>query len=672
MPSAKLMCVVAVVVGSGFFLATASNGVTWPDHTRANITAQVIQIADGDTILIDTGRPAGGAEYHLIDGVRIFQYERVRFVGGVDTPELWGAPAGMPEAYAYQAKWATWQMLAGQQVHLEIRPERPRDDFGRLLAYVYVVYRGGWIQVNTELIRRGLGRLDPRFHRPEDRYYQYLWQRQIEAMVARRGVWGRFPHTLTLEELIAAPIDYINEAVTVRFVVTEARAGRRPAGLYIHGESPPAFNFRVFIPEERLAPFEQLGMGRDFWQAGLEVTVTGVANWDRGLLITLESPWQLTNLPVKFADPNLELVVREQLAKPSVPIFRADLAGLTALTAEGRGITDLRGIEQLVNLRVLRLSQNYLEDLTPLRALVHLEELSLSRNRIVDVRPLAELTQLRLLDLSANRINDLRPLVTLTRLTQLYGAENRLTDLSPIAVMTSLRRLDLSDNQIDDLTALAELTELTHLELADNEVRDISALSKLGALRVLHLDRNPLTTITTLSTVTELEELLLGWTGISDLHPLAQLTGLKRLNLGGNRISDVSSLAGLGQLEQLWLYWNQIEDITPLANLLRLTQLELRSNQITAIEALSGLIKLEWLCLAMNRVVDITALAELTQLRELSLSFNQIADVTPLVDNLGLTAGDTVFLGNNLLDKTPGAPAVEAINKLVRRGVSVR
>ena len=716
-------------------LASPAGEDTWPDHTRANIIAQVIWIADGDTIVIDTGKPAGGAAYHLIDGIPIYRYERVRFVGGINTPEIWGRPAGEPEAYAYEAKWANWRLLAGREVRLEIRPERPRDGFGRLLAYVYVEYAGEWIMVNAELIRRGLGELNPRFHLPEDRYYEYLWQMQIEALVARQGVWGRFPEILTMEDLIADPVKYMEEAVTIRFIVTETRAGRRRRpGLYIHGESPREFNFRLLIPEKRLSQFEQIGMGRNFWQAGMEVTVTGVVVWDRGLFINLESPLQIDGVilpvhraeravpttqqhqPVQFADPNLELVIRETIGRPSGPIYRDDLIGVTFFAAEGRNITDLAGIEHLVDLRVLHLARNHIQDLTPLAALVNLqelvlsrnqisdltplttltrlrylslgvnriydlsplaaltqlEELSLIRNRITDLTPLAKLTKLRSLVLSVNQISDLAPLAKLSQLTQLYAAENQIGDVSSLATLTRLRQLDLRDNDVNDIVALAGLTELTHLQLIDNQISDIAPLSALVELRVLHLCRNPVAVVEPLSRLVRLEELLLGWTGVSDIRPLAGLTELRRLNLGWNRISDISPLSALERLEQLWLYWNQIEDITALENLLRLEQLALRSNQITEIATLAGLVRLEWLGLAMNRVTDITALAGLTRIRELSLSYNQITDITPLADNIGLATGDTIFLGNNPLDRTPGSPTAEVINELLRRGVSVR
>jgi len=45
-------------------------------------------------------------------------------------------------------------------------------------------------------------------------------------------------------------------------------------------------------------------------------------------------------------------------------------------------------------------------------------------------------------------------------------------------------------------------------------------------------------------------------------------------------------------------------------------------------------------------------LANLTSLTVLDLQTNQISDIAPLVNNPGLSAGDTVFLENNPLSDT--------------------
>lgn len=725
------LSILGLIIGFvGAFAMLGAGQMQWPDHSRATIFGTVVFVSDGDTVVIDTGMPPAGADVLIVDGLTIQRHERVRYLGGIDTPEMWGPERGMPEDHAYDAKWANWQLVGGRQVKLEIRSDRPRDDFGRLLAYIYVQRDGEWILVNAELIRQGMGDLSPRFHLPEHRYYEYFWQMQIEALAASRGIWGRFPETLTMADLIANPVQYMEQAVTVRLTVTETRDGRRRRpGLYIHGESPAAFNFRLFIPEKRLPQFEQLGMGRGYWQEGMEMVVTGVAVWDRGLFINLESPLQLqyphTDAYVAirddgaadmFACSNLEAAIRQALGRPTGPLDDDELAGIIQLTAPHSHITDLSGIEALINLQTLRLSQNLISDITPLAGLLQLAELDLGKNMIVDLSPLSGMTGLRSLDVSVNRIRDisalaelsaledlrlnrnmivdisslsgliamrnlqlwgndiadLTPLSGMTKLETLTLCENAIADIGALAGLTGLRDLRIARNSIDDIIALSGMVELCRLDLNENRIIDIAPLAGLTQLQTLGLSRNQLAGLAPLAGMVELEELFLSWTQTEDISALAGLTSLRNLSLGWNRINDLAPLAGLTKLTRLWLYWNQISDIDPLADLLELEELALRSNQVTDIAPLAALIQLEWLGLAMNQIDDVSVLSGLVHISELSLSWNQITDIAPLVANPGLSAGDTVFLGNNQLDLTPESAASIASLELQRRGVSVR
>jgi len=61
---------------------------------------------------------------------------------------------------------------------------------------------------------------------------------------------------------------------------------------------------------------------------------------------------------------------------------------------------------------------------------------------------------------------------------------------------------------------------------------------------------------------------------------------------------------------------------------------------------------LEWLYLQKNDISDLSTLTGLTNLRELYLSDNNISDISPLVENSGLSQGDTVNLKNNPLGTT--------------------
>ena len=152
---------------------------------------------------------------------------------------------------------------------------------------------------------------------------------------------------------------------------------------------------------------------------------------------------------VTFADPNLEAAVREAIAVPEGPIYLADLEGLTSLSALGRNITDLTGLECCTSLT----------------------ELNLCGNQINDISPVANLTSLAELNLCGNQISDISPLTNLTGLTLLYLVVNQISDISPVANLTSLTYLHLDDTQISDISPLVDnegLSEGDEVYLLDN------------------------------------------------------------------------------------------------------------------------------------------------------------------------------------------------------------
>src|SRR5690606_6193718 len=121
-----------------------------PSATTSAVAANAVvaRVVDGDTLDVTLdGRPAG-------------ETERVRLVG-IDTPEV--AHEGTPErpgnpadCYGPEAAEFTSGLLpAGTPVRLE-RDVVGRDDYGRVLAYVYRAADG--ILVNYELARQGYAR----------------------------------------------------------------------------------------------------------------------------------------------------------------------------------------------------------------------------------------------------------------------------------------------------------------------------------------------------------------------------------------------------------------------------------------------------------------------------------------------------------------------------------
>ena len=123
-------------------------------------TAKVIQVIDGDTIIIEGGY-------------------RVRYIG-IDAPEIHPEV----EAFGMEAWQANRRLVEGKEVRLE-RDVSEKDKYGRLLRYVWV----DDILVEAELVRQGLARA--KAYPPDTKYQDYLEQMEAEAREAGRGMWAK-------------------------------------------------------------------------------------------------------------------------------------------------------------------------------------------------------------------------------------------------------------------------------------------------------------------------------------------------------------------------------------------------------------------------------------------------------------------------------------------------
>ncbi len=306
----------------------------------------------------------------------------------------------------------------------------------------------------------------------------------------------------------------------------------------------------------------------------------------------------LSEEPVYFADANLKAAVEQALGVTDPT--PTDMLALTELDAAERGISDLTGLECVVNLTNLYLDGNQISNISAVTSLVNLRRLYLGRNRISDISSLVSLMELRYLWLEENQIGDISALASLTNLEWLWLADNQISDISVLASLTKLMGVDLSRNPIQDMSVLASLANLEYVHLHGNRISDISAIASLTKLRSMCLADNQISDISVLTSLTNLVNLGLNRNPIRDVSALAGLTNLEWLELNRNQISDISALAGLTKLEKLFLNRNQISDISVLASMTKLMDLRLRKNQISDISALAGLKNLENLDLRDN------------------------------------------------------------------------
>ena len=290
-------------------------------------------------------------------------------------------------------------------------------------------------------------------------------------------------------------------------------------------------------------------------------------------------------------DSNLRTVIAEILGKaPTDAITETDLARLTRIDADERGITDLTGLEHATRLERIEFRNNSISDLSPLQNLTRLNNIKLRGNNITDVSPLADLTNVDWLGLEQNAITDLSPLRRLIKLNGIGIDGNPISDVSPLANLISLERLNAWRTPISDFSDLANLPRLRWIEFGnDRLISAIPTLKGLRALERLEIHGCSISDLSSLTELTQLEWLELVNNLISDVSSLAKLTDLRILNLDANIISDPSPLAALTDLEVLYLENNVISDVSSLAGFKHLERLDLRNNAISDFSPLSAL-----------------------------------------------------------------------------------
>lgn len=135
--------------------------------TPAGAAVTVTRVVDGDTIWV---RLSDGSE------------ERVRYIG-MDAPEV--AHEGSAGEYlGGEATTHNAGLLRMGPVRLQT-DTKVRDDYGRLLAYVWA----GDIFVNVQMVRDGYARA--RNYPPNLAHQDQLWQANDEARRAGIGIWSK-------------------------------------------------------------------------------------------------------------------------------------------------------------------------------------------------------------------------------------------------------------------------------------------------------------------------------------------------------------------------------------------------------------------------------------------------------------------------------------------------
>lgn len=154
-------------VAFSLLLVQSVNSQTKNHPTAPPLVGIVTHIVDGDTFdMVDSN-------HHTI---------RVRPIG-IDAEEMKNNAHGKKGPFAKAAKAYLSKLITNKKVRLQT-DVRKYDQYGRLLAYVYV----DTLFVNAALLRAGLAVVET--EPPNLKYADYFYRLQLAARKAKQGLWA--------------------------------------------------------------------------------------------------------------------------------------------------------------------------------------------------------------------------------------------------------------------------------------------------------------------------------------------------------------------------------------------------------------------------------------------------------------------------------------------------
>ena len=162
------------------------------------------------------------------------------------------------------------------------------------------------------------------------------------------------------------------------------------------------------------------------------------------------------------------------------------------LGLNSKGITNLEGVQFLVNATRIDIVGNQITNAAPLRDLPKAAEINLSRNPIADVTPLASMPNLtKLIIGSTTTLKNIAPLASAPKLKELQIPSTGVSNLAPLASISTLEILHINNMNIGtaklDLSPLATLPNLQLVNANTNRLTgaDFAVLKNAPKLETL-------------------------------------------------------------------------------------------------------------------------------------------------------------------------------------------
>jgi formylglycine-generating enzyme required for sulfatase activity len=327
---------------------------------------------------------------------------------------------------------------------------------------------------------------------------------------------------------------------------------------------------------------------------------------------------------VSIPDPGLNAAIRTALQQPTGPVTEPDLLTLTFLSAGGRSITNVAGLEFARNLSILDLNNNSIVDFTITSALTNLAILDLFENQLTSFALPNASAKLNILNIAFNSLTECSLPASLTNLDTLFLESNALTNFTLPAGLTRLTQLDLSDNNLTSLTVRADMTNLVALLCFANQLTNLTLPANLTRLSNLDLDFNQLPGLNLPAGLTNLVSFVARDNQLTNLILPPDMTKLSFVDLGGNQLSSLTLPAGLTRLNFLRVPDNKLTSLALTPGMTNLVSLFLQNNQLTNLTLPSGLTQLVQLDLRTNNLTSLTLPPDMTNLVTLSLDGNPL------------------------------------------------
>ncbi|CAL6000709.1 Conserved_hypothetical protein [Hexamita inflata] len=338
--------------------------------------------------------------------------------------------------------------------------------------------------------------------------------------------------------------------------------------------------------------------------------------------------------------------------------------------------------------KVLKLTINScnLSDLQGIQDMIQLTDLNLSMNQLKDISLLASLINLTHLDLGQNNIENINVLANFKKLTSLDFSQNLVADISAISQLTQIQFLDLSYNFVIKLEDLSPLTSLVRLNVSKNDISSVDCLQKMINLEYLNISFNKIISIEICKQLPILSDLRLESNFIQNFEPIASLDNANKywitkqltpsdedymrsynctLPAVKNYIEQNRTETSQNKLMLINKYKNEVTNESKLSiqneeqlntiqftDILKVTDLEINNcKTITFDDYPTLLMRLKLNnCILKNDETQqyITNIYQLSQLTDIDLSSNRIADISELA---ALTNLKYVNLQNNIISR---------------------